>query len=407
MASKRFGLEKEAGLGVGVVNEKSRKALEKAEDLARKRRPKEAAPYVNEALELDPNNLDAYIQGAYLSPIEAGIELLEYAEKRGKTILKLQLGKNTFEDSGASVGKFWQILETRPYMRVLSAQVTFFMMAKKYKECCNTICESLRLCPGDNQGNRAYLGSILLYLNRDSDALYFSQFQIEQLFQPAPYTPYGGTLFSSPRRFLLDKDKEENLGTFGPGYMLYSAALASFRLWGAGSQEARQYLHLAVTANPHILVRVLGKVSKPSERNMEPRTLNSHADAQDYLWLAQDLWTEPSVWEWINNDEVVKSFVLKPCSRGECPKKETRIREFQRCSGCHQSVYCSSACQSQDWVDHKKACKEHQKMKAARHAFTLGRDVTNDVIVAATDFDAKTGKYVMINKTGVVSRDSI
>ncbi|KAH8827680.1 hypothetical protein DL96DRAFT_1527549 [Flagelloscypha sp. PMI_526] len=406
MLNQKYRAELEAGLGYGAVNERAREILEKAWDLARKRRTTEARTHLDQALALDPNNLDAYILGASLSIVEHALGVLKYAEKRGKTILKLKLGKNAFEDSGPSVGKFWEILETRPYIRVLSQQIYCFMMVKKYKECCDTICESLRLCPSDNEGNSCFLGSVLLHLNRNSDALYFSQFQIGQILQPAPYPPYGGTLFSNPRRSLLDKDQERRLEDWVPGYTLYTAALSSFRLWGADSHEARQYLHLAVRANPHILVRVLGKVSKPAQRNMEPRSLNSNADAHDYLWLAQDLWTKPSVWEWANNDEVVKSFVLKPCSRAKCPKREIKIREFQRCSGCHQPVYCSSACQSQDWVNHKKACKEHKNMKAARHAFSLGRDIPEDFMVIGKDDDVDArSNHFMVNKARGVTID--
>lgn len=37
----------------------------------------------------------------------------------GRKILKGLLGDKCFDDGGGSVGKFWRLIQTRPYMRVL------------------------------------------------------------------------------------------------------------------------------------------------------------------------------------------------------------------------------------------------------------------------------------------------
>lgn len=129
----------------------------------------------------------------------------------------------------------------------------------------STVCESLRLCPGDNLSQRTWLGSVLLRLGRNSDALYFSQFQIEQFFEYTP-VPYGGTLFDSPKRFLLTEEQEASLRRFGPGYILYNAALASFRIWGAEAPEPRQFLRLAAHANPQIMLKIIAKRTRPGAR---------------------------------------------------------------------------------------------------------------------------------------------
>ena len=57
-------------------------SLEKAEDLCRKRKPKQAVPYLLKAIQ-DDNNLDAFIQAAFLLHIEGALEALEAAELRG------------------------------------------------------------------------------------------------------------------------------------------------------------------------------------------------------------------------------------------------------------------------------------------------------------------------------------
>lgn len=69
-----------APLSVGLIVVIS---LDKGEQLALKRRPKEALPYFMKALE-DPNNVDAAIQLAFLMPTPRdGCEFLEDTEKKG------------------------------------------------------------------------------------------------------------------------------------------------------------------------------------------------------------------------------------------------------------------------------------------------------------------------------------
>ena len=124
-------------------------SLRIGEDLARRRKPQEALPYLLKAME-DPNNLDAVIQVAFLMPtISAGVKLLEEAEARGKYASLVQLlsnltlipgradllrrlGPNCFDDDGDHVGHFWGILETRPYMRILQAIVRLTFENKDY-----------------------------------------------------------------------------------------------------------------------------------------------------------------------------------------------------------------------------------------------------------------------------------
>ena len=62
-------------------------SLEKGEELCRKRKPNEAAPYLMKAIELDKNNLDAYIEIAFILDMEGAVETLETAELRGNSNL--------------------------------------------------------------------------------------------------------------------------------------------------------------------------------------------------------------------------------------------------------------------------------------------------------------------------------
>ena len=53
--------------------------------------------------------------------------------------------------------------------------------------------------------------------------------------------------------------------------------------------------------------------------------MNGPEDAQDYLWLTQDLWMENEVWAWANKNPDAKGKVLKTCSLGTCGKSEVRV----------------------------------------------------------------------------------
>ena len=73
----------------------------------------------------------------------------------------------------------------------------------------------------------------------------------------------GGTDFHSPVRDLVSPSREEQ-SKWACGALLYTAALASFKLWG-NCALACQYLRMAVKANPYVLLRILGRVSRPSQ----------------------------------------------------------------------------------------------------------------------------------------------
>lgn len=48
--------------------------------------------------------------------------------------MKKCLGDDVFEDSSRYAGKFWSLLETRPYMRLLQAQVKVFFDNGDYEK---------------------------------------------------------------------------------------------------------------------------------------------------------------------------------------------------------------------------------------------------------------------------------
>ncbi|KAF5326031.1 hypothetical protein D9611_000729 [Ephemerocybe angulata] len=383
---RRHGTEGKYGIAGGqLISKESERNLNIARDLCQRRKPNEAVPYIMKALE-DPHNLDAAIELAFVAPTPKDcVQVLEEAARRGKKILLEEwLGPTAFDDDGEFVGNYWALLETRPYMRVLQAIARMTFETGQYTKSTKTQIEMLRLCPGDNLAVRKNLGSALIRDGRYADALYFAQAWLHDVFVTAPVR--GGTLFKEPSKDTLSDEEEAKFSTYCCGELIHTAALASFKLFG-DCEQSRQYLRIASKANPHILLRILGKIRRPDEINRLPRTINGPEDAHDYLWLSQDLWMEDSVWEWANNNPDAKQVILKNCSRPGCRVREADIAQFKRCSACHLVSYCDPQCQRAHWSEHKKACKEHQAIKAATKAFSLGKPVAKDaIIMAATDF---------------------
>ena len=68
--------------------------------------------------------------------------------------------------------------------------------------------------------------------------------------------------------------------------------------------------------------------------NMNSRPMNGPEDAQDYLWLTQDLWMESDVWNWADQDAKIKATVQRMCCSDSCGKIETRVAEYKRCAAC-------------------------------------------------------------------------
>ncbi|KAF8206808.1 hypothetical protein K438DRAFT_1816452 [Mycena galopus ATCC 62051] len=361
---KRYGAEGKYGIGGGrIVSAESQRNLEIAEDLCRKGRPNDAVPFLTLAME-DRNNFDAEIQMAYLSPdLFFSVQVLEFAEKRARALLIDRLGTNCFDDQGPCVGKFWDdtLLPTRPYMRVLQALVRMCYETKQYDKSARTIIEMLRLCPGDNLNQRWWLAPLLIRTGRFADALFFCQLWIQSIGIGTPVR--GGTVFQAPSDKLLIPETEEKYGKIAPCAMAHNAALAAFKLWGR-SPQASQFLRIAARSNPGILAKVLGRVQRPTEGKLGAHTgFNGTDEAHDYLWVAQDLWMETDVWDWVNEDSAVAAVILKCCSRPECLAQEAEATQFKRCAACRLVAYCGPDCQKTDWKRHKSACKKQAEAR--------------------------------------------
>ena len=133
---------------------------------------------------------------------------------------------------------------------------------KKLFSCSKTLIEMLRLCPGDNLGQRFSLGSVLIHCGRYADALSFAQQWLDnEAGDGADFPPRGGTIFKAPRRD-PGKPKDASKLQWTSSQLLYTAALAAFKLFG-DCPISQSYLKMSVISNPHILLKVLARVQKP------------------------------------------------------------------------------------------------------------------------------------------------
>ena len=121
----------------------------------------------------------------------------------------------------------------------------------------------LRLCPGDNLGQRDWLGSLLLRSGRVSDALWFVQAWMAPAADRGDLIHHGGTDFGKPSSDPLPASREETLSRYTKANLVYTAAVASFKLFG-DCTASRQYLRMAAKLNPIILVKILARLKPPS-----------------------------------------------------------------------------------------------------------------------------------------------
>ena len=118
--------------------------------------PAKGKKLIKQALELDPNNADAY---NYLASVENDVDkaltLYRQAEEAGERAL----GEEFFEENK---GHFWGLFETRPYMRAKSGVAGCLYAKNRVNATIEVYREMIELNPSDNQGVRYLLATILL-----------------------------------------------------------------------------------------------------------------------------------------------------------------------------------------------------------------------------------------------------
>ncbi|GEM_PF-2819608 len=132
---------------------------------------------INEALKLDPDCTEAYNLLAELS------ESLPDAHANYSKAVKAgekSLGEEFFKEE---TGRFWQLVETRPYMRALAGKMETASRLNKHEEAIAICRKMLDLNPNDNQGIRTTFAALLLKTKKtdELDTLVNKTFKKEKM----------------------------------------------------------------------------------------------------------------------------------------------------------------------------------------------------------------------------------
>jgi tetratricopeptide (TPR) repeat protein len=187
--------------------------------------PQRRVTLARQALALWPDCADAYVLLAENSRSrKEALALYQQGVAAGERAL----GPDAFR---LDAGRFWGVLETRPYMRARLGLAHALWAAGRRQEAAGHLWEMLRLNPNDNQGVRYTLAGFLLALDRDDDLT----------------------------RLLAQYPDE------GSAAWAYTRALLAFRQHG-DTAEAQRLLEEAKEANKHVPDYVLDRKFPPPER---------------------------------------------------------------------------------------------------------------------------------------------
>lgn len=168
----------------------------------------EALKYVNKALKLEPNNVDALILKAQIKA-NSNIDLLKKVEKI------LESGKKYLEDEGIyteeNIGDFWLILETRPYMRGMAFYLEMLIELSMFKNAIKVAESMLNLCKNDNLGIRYRLMALYAYFEdiEKGENLYKENMKYDdtQILLPASILYYKQRNFNKAKQILMKLEK--------------------------------------------------------------------------------------------------------------------------------------------------------------------------------------------------------
>ncbi len=238
-------------------------ALEEAQQLMYKAwqttDPLTRVALAQKALELSSDCADAYVLlGREISTsIADAIALYRLGVEAGERAV----GKEAFE---RDAGRFWEIVETRPYMRARQGLAEFLWGAGHREEAVEHYQDLLRLNPTDNQGIRNLLMPCLIELGRDEDAY---------------------ALF---KRYELDE----------MAVWKYSRVVLEFRKNG-DSPSAGEFLEKALEQNPFVPEYLLGQKAMP--HNLPQHfSFGDRNEAIMYVYDNHVVWNKtPGILNWL------------------------------------------------------------------------------------------------------------
>ncbi len=179
--------------------------------------------------------------------------LLKYAEKA--------LGEEFFVNNK---GYFWGLIETRTYMRTLTALAETYKVTMQREKAIECYEKSLSLCKEDNLGARYLLADLYMELRRPDDALK-----------------------------LIEQFKDDT-----GAMMLFTKALALFIKYG-DSPKAAAGLKAAIKSNEFIVLMLVGEMALPKEPP-EYYGWGDENEAALYVMHNRLLWANsPGAMDWL------------------------------------------------------------------------------------------------------------
>ena len=118
--------------------------------------PAKGKKLIEQALELDPDNADAY---NYLATLETDVDKTLAMYRQAVEAGERALGEKFMKENK---GHFWGLIETRPYMRAKAGVADCLYAKNRMNAAIEVYREMIELNPNDNQGVRYLLSTILL-----------------------------------------------------------------------------------------------------------------------------------------------------------------------------------------------------------------------------------------------------
>jgi tetratricopeptide (TPR) repeat protein len=201
------------------------------------------------ALQMDPECIEAYEYLGSLEPItETAIVYYKYGVEIGRRIF----ANNYLKDS---IGHFWMIHETRPFMRCLQAYADCSSIIGRYFDSIAVFEEMIKLNPNDNQGVRDQL---LLYLIKINDLNKFRKY---------------------------DKMYKDDLSAF----ISFNRVLFAFKTEGS-SPNSNGLLNKAIKSNRYVIPKLISKTI--NKAFPEVYGVGDENEALFYCYFAHKIWHE-------------------------------------------------------------------------------------------------------------------
>ena len=187
--------------------------------------PAKGKKLIEQALELDPNNADAY---SYLASLETDVDKALALYRQAVEAGERSFGGEKFIKENK--GHFWGLIETRPYMRAKAGVADCLYAKNRINAAVDVYREMIELNPNDNQGVRYLLSTILLSKKDLSDY----------------------------ESFIKKFDDDDSAVWF------YNNALYQFKKMGKSTKSEKELMK-AYKFNPHVMEFMLGLKELPEE----------------------------------------------------------------------------------------------------------------------------------------------